>query len=57
MGVLLGLLTFLGWTSLKLGDSVSPILIETISPLILVAVLVAMYRFAVGRNNDATLTP
>lgn len=57
MGVLLGLLAFLGWTSLKLGKSVSPILIETISLLTLVAVLVAMYRLAVGRNNDATSKP
>jgi uncharacterized oligopeptide transporter (OPT) family protein len=53
MGVLLGLLAFLGWTSLKLGESVSPNLIETISLLVLAAVLVAMYRFAAGKNNSA----
>jgi len=52
MGVLLGLLAFLGWTSLKLGESASPILIETASLLVLATVLVAMYRFAVGRKNN-----
>jgi putative OPT family oligopeptide transporter len=51
MGVLLGLLAFLGWTSLKLGESVSPVLIEALSLLVLSAVLVAMYQFAVREKN------
>ncbi|NQV25818.1 MAG: oligopeptide transporter, OPT family [Rhodopirellula sp.] len=55
MGVLLGLLAFLGWTSLKLGESVSPVLLEACSLLVLSGVLVAMYQFSVrGQSRSAT---
>ena len=51
MGVLLGLLAFFGWTSLKLGSFVSPTVIEVVSLLVLSAVLIAMYRFAVRTTS------
>ena len=50
MGVLLGLLAFLGWTSLELGKSAPPLLLDAVSLLVLLAVLVATYRIAVGWN-------
>ncbi|MBL6704598.1 MAG: oligopeptide transporter, OPT family [Planctomycetaceae bacterium] len=53
MGVLLGLLAFFGWTSLKLGSYVSPTLIEVVSLLVLSAVLIAMYRFAVRTTSHS----
>ena len=52
MGVLLGLLAFLGWTSLELGKSAPPLLLDVVSLLVLLAVLVATYRIAVRVNSD-----
>jgi len=55
MGVLLGLLAFLGWTSLELGKSAPPRLLDAVSLLVLLGVLVATYRIAVGAKRDGNL--
>lgn len=51
MGVLLGLLAFLGWTSLKLGNNAPAHLLEAVSLLVLLAVLVAVYYFSIGKTT------
>lgn len=52
MGVLLGLLAFLGWTSLELGNFAPSLLIEAVSLLVLFAVMGAMYLLSVGGTNE-----
>jgi|AP95_1055475.scaffolds.fasta_scaffold253322_1 hypothetical protein len=52
MVVILGLLAFLGWTSLELGKSAPPLLLDAVSLLVLLGVLVATYRIAVGGSKD-----
>ncbi|MDA1249106.1 MAG: hypothetical protein O2820_07750 [Planctomycetota bacterium] len=54
MGVLPGFLAFFGWTSLKLGGEASAYLLESISLLVLLAVLVAVYRLSIrGKSGTA----
>jgi putative OPT family oligopeptide transporter len=56
MGVGLGLLAFLGTTSLALGDSVSPTLLGAFSVIVLLAVLGAIHRVSLyGPLNHSRL--
>lgn len=52
MGVLLGLLAFLGWTSLKLGDNAPAHLLEAVSLLVLMAVMAVIYHFSVREKAE-----
>lgn len=57
MGVLLGLLAFCGLTSLKLGAGAPEYLLESVSLVVLAAVLFFIYRFATDETANVDSQP
>lgn len=57
MGVLLGLLAFFGLTSLKLGEGAPSYLLESVSLIVLAAVLFFVYRIATDKTVNADPQP